>query len=238
MNKIVRIGVSETLQVYCRIELSNNGRLSISGVEGPMPSGNCRGSCGQLIMSYKEYDTRGYKSVADIKPAPGWNAETIKRFFDIWDRWHLNDMRAGCEHQRGAEWESREVTLYHFTLTEQASKDKKAAEQCALDALRRGEIFKPTAQQTELAVLPYEVTHHEPHLPARGQFYQPRNRGATEKKNTNWLKPSEHPAGLLCKPCPVCGYKYGTAWKREEVPADVIAFLQSLPDTDIKPAWV
>jgi hypothetical protein len=36
----------------------------------------------------------------------------------------------------------------------------------------------------------------------------------------------------------VCGYRYGTEWKREEVPADVLAFLRSLPDADMTPAWV
>lgn len=34
------------------------------------------------------------------------------------------------------------------------------------------------------------------------------------------------------------GYKYGHAWKFEEVPAHVIAWLQSLPGTDKEPAWV
>lgn len=33
-------------------------------------------------------------------------------------------------------------------------------------------------------------------------------------------------------------YSYGSAWLRVEVPADVIAFLESLPKTDITPAWV
>ena len=40
-----------------------------------------------------------------------------------------------------------------------------------------------------------------------------------------WLKPEEHPEGLLCRPCPVCGYRYGTSWVREEVPQDVIDWL-------------
>ena len=33
------------------------------------------------------------------------------------------------------------------------------------------------------------------------------------------------------------GYSYGSKWNTEEVPADVLAFLQSLPDTDKTPAW-
>lgn len=34
------------------------------------------------------------------------------------------------------------------------------------------------------------------------------------------------------------GYKYGSAWVREEVPEEVLKFLAALPDTDMKPAWV
>jgi len=26
------------------------------------------------------------------------------QMLDVWDRWHLNHMRAGCEHQRAAKW--------------------------------------------------------------------------------------------------------------------------------------
>lgn len=34
------------------------------------------------------------------------------------------------------------------------------------------------------------------------------------------------------------GYSYGSKWLRQEVPAEVVAFLQALPDTDVTPAWV
>ena len=33
-------------------------------------------------------------------------------------------------------------------------------------------------------------------------------------------------------------YAYGSAWLFREVPADVIAWFEALPDTDITPAWV
>ncbi len=33
-------------------------------------------------------------------------------------------------------------------------------------------------------------------------------------------------------------YRYGSAWLRVDLPADVIAFLESLPTTDKTPAWV
>lgn len=40
-------------------------------------------------------------------------------------------------------------------------------------------------------------------------------------------------AGL---PCPTCGYRIGSAWRREDVPADVLDFLRNLPDADRAPA--
>jgi len=33
-------------------------------------------------------------------------------------------------------------------------------------------------------------------------------------------------------------YKYGSAWLSRDVPADVIQFLQSLPDATVQPAWI
>jgi hypothetical protein len=38
--------------------------------------------------------------------------------------------------------------------------------------------------------------------------------------------------------CPTCGYKLGSAWLHEDLPADVVKFLHGLPDTDRDPAWV
>lgn len=33
-------------------------------------------------------------------------------------------------------------------------------------------------------------------------------------------------------------YRYGSAWLKEEVPADVVEWLQELPESAVKPAWV
>jgi len=73
---------------------------------------------------------------------------------------------------------------------------------------------------------------------ARMEVICPGISGATEKKALGWLRPEDHPDGILCKPCPVCGYKYGTAWKTEEVPKDIIDWLFNLPSTKVTPAWV
>ena len=174
MKKIIRIGRGQYGNVYGKIEFAD-GRLSITGVEGPMKNGDARGSCGQIV------DTK------IIELAPAWTQEMLDKFYAIWHEWHLNDMRAGCEHQRAEKWDERPI-----------------------------DSSKP--------------------LNAYGNHYE------GQKQNSwnmlTWLNASEHPDGLMCKPCLVCGYKYGTAWLKEEVPQEVIDWLSGLPDSDATPAWV
>jgi hypothetical protein len=171
---------------FARIQY-RDGKLSISGVVGPRGNGDAYGSVGQWIMDFKDYDERGRLTLADIQPAPGWTADTVRRFFDVWERWHLNDMRAGCAHQRAEGWGERRI-----------------------------DESKPAT--------------------AYGKFH-PGQHGPTWNL-LGWVTPAEVPGGLMTAPCPTCGYKYGTAWLTEEVPADVLAFLAALPDTDLAPAWV
>ena len=86
--------------VFCKITWKD-GKLSISGVEGPLSSGNCLGSCGQINMSWGEYNKFN-------RWGPGWNKAKEKRFLEIWKEYHLNDMQAACEHQRELGWTYKE----------------------------------------------------------------------------------------------------------------------------------
>ena len=96
MNKVVRLGTAKTYRgrsysIFCRIKYEN-GKLSITGVEGPTAGGNAIGACGQIDMHL-----RSEQHI--IKLAPGWSRATLARFFDIWGQWHLNDMKAGTPMQ-------------------------------------------------------------------------------------------------------------------------------------------
>lgn len=118
MNKIVRIGtISEgqsRASVYCRIKMSakdNQVRLSITGVIGPLHNGNARGGAGQIEMKFQHrnpaHNDKRYHSpisAADICYAPGWDAEKWLDLLEVWHDWHLNDTRAGCDHQRKLGW--------------------------------------------------------------------------------------------------------------------------------------
>jgi hypothetical protein len=146
--------------VFCKIEF-DGVRLSISGVIGPQQNGDAVGSSGQIDMGFahrnpQHDDKRCYSpiSVHELQFSQGWCAEKWLDFLELWHLWHLNDLRAGCAHQRDLGWE--------------------------LDGY------------------------------------------------------DKHPS----EPCPVCGYKYGTAWNTIEVPNSVIECLAGLPDTDQRPNWI
>ena len=59
----------KTARAFAKIEFSDDGRLSICGVIGPMGNGDCKGSAGQCVDSIREG-----------KPCDGWDEEMLARF--------------------------------------------------------------------------------------------------------------------------------------------------------------
>ena len=154
------------------------GRLTITAVDGPLRNGDCVRGCGQCKEPLED-DARTCR--------PGWTMADRLRLLELWDRWHLNDMRPGCEHQRDQGWDQRRID--------------------------------ETMPDTSYGL------HFE------GQ------------KSRTWnllveVMRDEHPRGLLCEPCPECGYRYGTGWLCEAVPDEVLEELFSFPETTINPAWI
>lgn len=223
------------VRAYAKIKFVD-GNLSITGVIGPMRNGNCKGSCGQCVDEIREG-----------KPTEGWTEGMVQEFCDIWDEWHLNDMRPYCRHQKKLGWDKladKKVMLYNYKLTRDAYSKKSAAKNAAVKALERGEIFTPTQEQVKYAKLPYSITTSAEISGEDTVNYEPKkptfagDTGATSTKRLGFLREDEHPDGILGRPCPVCGYKYGTSWLKEEVPPEVIAWLFKLPDAEVEPAWV
>ena len=107
-DKILRLGTNTTengrrYSVYARV-LIEKGELKISGVEGPLPTGNAIGSSGQLLLS--DDNNADVKCLTIEKLAPKWNHKMLMTFSYVWKRWHLNHTRHTCEHQRelGQTW--------------------------------------------------------------------------------------------------------------------------------------
>lgn len=93
--KIIRPGTVKAgrrnVSLFVKIEWDGR-RLSITGVEGPTPTGNAAGSCGQVV-----------DSLGRIKNyAPGWSYGKVRQLRRLWRRWHLNDAQAGTPKQEAA----------------------------------------------------------------------------------------------------------------------------------------
>lgn len=230
-------GERRRFPVFVKVEY-RDGQLSMTGVVGPRANGDAWGSCGQIV------DTLARE---DFQPTPGagafW-AMNAKKLRATWERWHLNDMRPCCEHQRALGWYEKageKVKLYHWRLDDAAQKEKTAAEKAAQAALLAGEVFTPSKRQHEAARREYELTTHTPEAPKhygpRGPLWAGHSSVPVEEKGLGCLYEKEHPEGLLCRPCPECGYKYGSEWRREDVPEAVLRFLYECPEAETKPAW-
>lgn len=212
-------------------------KLTLSGVVGPMSSGNCRGSCGQIIDEIR---------TGKPNKANGWTEEMIVKLCDIWKEWHNNDLHPECEHQKALGWKdiaSKCVNIYHWELNLQTVTEKNKLERAAISSLRNGESFTPTAEQVKLSRLPYFLKTCTDTLPEdKNNFYKAGKStwsgGHVEPKKLGHILPDEHPDGILTKPCPMCGYKYGTAWNTVEVPQEVIDWLFALPKSQRTPAWI
>lgn len=241
MKKIVNpckcdVGTLNTVNAFAEIEYKQ-GRLSICGVVGPMRNGNCKGSAGQCVDEIRKG-----------KPVGEWTSEMLQKFCDIWDEYHLNDMRPYCKHQKKLGWDKlaeKKVTIYHFRLRHETMEKQSAIKTDAWKKLKQGRTVTLSVDERVLLNLPYEIKSDTEYLDKyKDQYYEPKkplypgDQGSTEVKMLGWLYPKDHPEGILTKPCPVCGYKYGTSWIKEEVPQEVIDWLFSLPDTKIQPAWV
>lgn len=257
INKIIRIGSvlapgKQFLRhdVFCKVRIEE-GKLSITGVIGPTKDGNAAGGSGQIDMEFAhrnpaDNDRRYSMPImpSQIQFAPGWTGDRWLDFLDIWHNWHLNDTCAACEHQTGPAWDARkQLEVVPLTWGDEYHRLRKAAEAGEMDRQQYvswQEVVKAVESLTIAG-----LRNHTPKHPAlwgeRGEDFIKRGLVKVERTQTTgagWVYPQEHPEGLLCKPCPVCGHKYGSRWLFKPLPPAVVQFLGSLPDADKSPAWV
>lgn len=196
-------------QIVITVELRDTEKGPEFSASGIVTRGRGTVAAGQILDSAKEAFHRCGR------PVP----EDFEKIYCFWQKYHLNGMHPECEHQRAAGWtdQAKEVlTPYHYKLTREAANDKREAEMAAVDALKRGETFTPTAEQTAAAVRKTFLDTYDNLTAEQAAYYEPDIRGLhgeMEKKTRGWVKFEDDKRGILCKPCPVCGYKYGSAWR-------------------------
>lgn len=153
---------------------------------------------------------------------------TFKKIYRLWTLYHLNGMHAECEHQRALCWRElagEEITSYAFDMNDETRAKVKAAKARAIDCLKAGETFTPTPEETRLVNLPErlelaidELSDDDAAMYRPGKFL---SGWAHEKRERRgWVQYEKDDRGLLGRPCPVCGYKYGSGWRYMEIPAD------------------
>lgn len=108
--------------------------------------------------------------VADEGAELNYPREDLREVLRIWERWHLNGMTAGCQHQLRDGWHKRPI-----------------------------DPRKP--------------------LDTYGRHYE--GQQSATWNMLAWVTEREHPEGLLSRPCPECGYKYGSAWLLDPLPVEV-----------------
>lgn len=106
LSKRVRIGAflvgGEWMTVHVEIKTEERPEgltLSIQA-DGRLPRRREIECGGQWMDGLREVLDRGTLDA-------GVSRASVERLLTVWERWHLNHMRAGCEHQRAEKWDKR-----------------------------------------------------------------------------------------------------------------------------------
>lgn len=215
---------------FCYIDIKlHDGNLSMQGW--------CPHSFGQISSSIRWYLEKEKASKRKIRWNRKWDEEKLLKLLDIWDKWHLNNMRPECEHQRELGWDEeakKVISKYTFTLSADKIKEKNRLKDEIISGFLSQKEVENTKERRELLSMPYKKVVYagdsgEPvnvidNTKAKGYDYE-----GVESVTRGWIPYDERPEyGILGKPCPVCGYRYGTGWKKAELPSDVVSFLEGL----------
>lgn len=202
-------GRTERVDIEITIE-DRNGKgleLSISGSEysgATAASQRREESFGQI--------TETARRVTESKLSRG----QIDRLCDIWDRWHLNGMQAGCEHQRAAHWH---ICPGHYGYPGEDRVNCLTADlvphvyRMEKDRQRQAQVFVKRLEREWNAAHALDIVTLE---------REPR------RMYTFSINSYRCEFDMLSQPCPVCGYKYGSAWLHEELPESIISELRGI----------
>jgi len=202
-------------RVTVEIELRGTAKAGARGLDfGPLPEDLELSICGN-IWNKRGNDIisggQNYDELLEVLP----KSPLMHEIVGIWKRWHLNSMNAGCEHQR--DWPtSRELVIYEYARTSEGTTARNEAKTRAINAAINDEVAGLSAKEKDALKSDYFIKSHIAAVPEGYKHYK------TETKTAGWVRPEEHPDGLLGKACETCGYHYGTAWKHEALPREIV----------------
>lgn len=200
-----------TPTITLNLSLSDDGRFTASGTVYATPSHRTMIHGGQCLDDIKSDDPLFVE---------------IRR---LWRLYHLNDMHPECHHQHELGWTElacKPVVFYRHTLTTDTISQQNALKRASMTRLCNGESVCLSENEKTLLGLKYEVKTTSETPPS--EYYRYRD---NETKTLGWVHPEEHPDGILTKPCPVCGYKYGTSWIKFDIPDNDLVKIRKIIET-------
>ena len=197
MTNLCFTSINKDINIILKIELKNKLKenqtvLRISGDFLSFKYGDCSG---QIKDAIKEH----------LKEFKKEHQKTLKQIIKLWDKYHLNDLNPDCKHKINEKLADKKIKIIKLRYTEEAKK---------LNKIRDFGYFKQFITVTE------EGLKNIPSKLYELKTYTHSKNDAIEFKTARWVEyhPIFRPDGVLCKPCPKCGYKYGTSWNYEPIP--------------------
>ena len=130
--------------------------------------------------------------------------KTYKTILELWEKYHLNGMNAWCECEH-EEDSSEKVKVYKLRYNEEGKR---------LSKIRDLGKFEEFIEVTE------EGMKNIPSALYEVREYKSLGDTGIEEKTRGWVTYDEtfSPDGLIGKPCPHCGAKYGCSWYFHPIP--------------------
>lgn len=175
-------------------------------------------------------DSFGGQCLDSVKEIMGDTDETFNIIYGMWKKYHLNDMKPDCEHQRSDEVfqakKSEKIIVYKWLHLNKdiASKKREVKEFIKNELSEHGKVELNESQKF-LYNLKDCIYNH---IGEYDTTLYNHKKEDIEYKTLNWIRPDEHPDGLLTKACPVCGYKYGSSWVYMPIDAHDLIIIKGL----------
>ena len=169
-------------------------------------------------------------TIAEYIKTPLFNA-----IFRLWKLYHLNDMHPECEHQRAAGWREQAnefIKIYIFRQTSATIQAEREIKKKLYQAAKEGKVYQVTKEEQNILKLQYTIKTASQTLPEDIEKYY--RLDGTEEKMRGWVRYEEDSRGILCKPCPICGYKYGSEWKYLPIPENDKKIILSIMNNEDK----
>lgn len=141
------------------------------------------------------------------------NKELFDKILTLWEKYHLNDTNPWCEHNNYGEGIQKDVTLHSLYPTDEYERLSRVRELPP----RHLEVTDAGMKNVPKALYDYSS-------------YDKKRNMHVGKKSTGWITYDEKysPDGLIGKPCPVCGCKYGHEWYYKPIEKNDLETMEAL----------